>query len=241
MTDRAEAQGRSWLRFLPLAILAAVSAAVVGSGALRQVSLANLSQHRGVLASLVARHPLATLAAYVGVYVLVILACAPGPFVLAIAGGFLFGSIMGGVAAMAAMLAGGLTVFCACRTAFGDWAAHRAGPTLARIEAGFSRNAFSYLVALRLLPGAPFFMVNLAAGFARIRVSTFLIATLVGSSPSAFILASLGAGLRHALKGEARLDAGLAARPDIALPLAALAVLALAPPLWRAWRRRRGE
>jgi uncharacterized membrane protein YdjX (TVP38/TMEM64 family) len=239
MTDRAAALGRNWLRFLPLGAVAIVSIGVIGSGALRQLSLSNLSQHQALLSALVARHPLAALAAYVALYVLVIVACTPGPFMLAIAGGVLFGWILGGVAAMAAMIAGGLLVFAACRTAFGDWAAQRAGPTLAKIEAGFSSNALSYLLALRLLPGAPFFMVNLAAGLARIRTSTFLIATLVGSSPSAFILASLGAGLRHAVKGGARLDASLAMRPDIALPLTGLAFLALAPPLWRTLRRSR--
>jgi uncharacterized membrane protein YdjX (TVP38/TMEM64 family) len=214
-----------WLRLLPLALIAALFVA--------------LAEHRAELIHFTQRHPLASLAAYFGVYVLIIAACTPGPAVMTMAGGFLFGPILGGAAALAALVTGGVIVFLACRTAFGDWAAHRAGATVARIEAGFSRDAFAYLLALRLMPVAPFFVVNLAAGLARVRLGAFVLATLIGSAPSAFIFAGLGSGLGRLFHRHARLDASLALRPDIALPLGALAILSLAPPAWRLWRARR--
>ena len=159
---------------------------------------------------------------------------------MSVAGGLLFGPLLGGAAALASATGGAVIVFLACRTAFGDWAAHRAGPIIARIEAGFSRDAFAYMLALRLMPVAPFFMVNLAAGLARVRLVAFVLATLIGAAPSAFIFAGLGAGLDGVIRRHEHLDASLIARPDIALPLIALAVLALAAPAWRLWRKRRG-
>lgn len=233
------ARRRRWLRALPILVIAALFVALFASGVLRRLSLASLAEHRAALVHLVARHPLGSLGAYAGLYVLVIVACAPGPAVMSLAGGFLFGPLVGGLAAVAAMLVGGVIVFLACRTAFGDWAAHRGGPAIARIEAGFSRDAFSYLLALRLMPAAPFFMVNLAAGLARVRLSSFVLATLIGSAPSAFVLAGLGSGLGGLLRRHEKLDASLLARWDIVLPLTALAALALAPILWRLWRARR--
>jgi uncharacterized membrane protein YdjX (TVP38/TMEM64 family) len=227
------------LRWLPLALIGALFVALIASGALKRLSLTSLAAHRTALHHLVARHPLESLAAYVGVYVLVIVACAPGLSVVTLAGGFLFGPLVGALAALTALVIGSTVVFLACRTAFGDWAASRAGATVARIEAGFARDAFSYLLALRLMPVAPFFMVNVAAGLARVRLGTYLLATLIGTAPSAFIFASLGSGLERVFHRHARLDASLVLNPTVAPALAALAALSLAPPAWRLWRARR--
>ena len=230
---------RSWLRFLPLLLIAALFVGLVASGELHRLSLSDLAQHREALARFVQLHPIASLAGYVGAFVLVIVACVPGASVATVAGGLLFGPVVGGSAALAGMLIGSSIVFLACRTAFGDWAARRAGPTVARLEAGFSRDAFSYLLALRLMPVAPVFMVNLAAGLVRVRLLTLLAATAIGSAPSSFIFAGLGAGLGRVLHGRVRADLSLLLRPDIALPLTALAVLALSPVVWRLRRVRR--
>jgi uncharacterized membrane protein YdjX (TVP38/TMEM64 family) len=238
-TPPAPRARRRWLRWLPLAVIGALFVALIASGALKRLSLASLAAHRAELHDFVARHPLESLAAYAGVYVLVIVACAPGLSAVTLAGGFLFGPLVGGVAALAALVSGATVVFLACRTAFGDWAANRAGATVARIEAGFARDAFSYLLALRLMPVAPFFMVNIAAGLARVRLGTYLLATLIGTAPSAFIFASLGAGLERVFHRHARLDASLVLNPTVAPALAALAALSLAPPAWRLWRARR--
>jgi uncharacterized membrane protein YdjX (TVP38/TMEM64 family) len=237
----APAGARRWLRLAPLALIAALFVALIVSGAWRRLSLASLAEHRAQLLHFVGAHPYASLAAYLGVYVLVIVACAPGPAILTIAGGFLFGPALGGAAALAALVIGAVIVFLACRTAFGDWAAHRAGATVARIEAGFSRDAFAYLLALRLMPVAPFFMVNLAAGLARVRLSSFVLATLIGAAPSAFIFATLGSGLGGMFRRHTHLGANLLLQPQIAGPLSALAALSLAAPAWRLWRARRAK
>ena len=227
---------RRWARYAPLALIAALFVALLASGELRRLSIADLADHRAELAAFVARHPIESVATYVGLFVLLIVACLPGPSAMTVAGGLLFGVWLGGTAALASCVVGSTVVFLACRTAFGDWAARRAGPTIARIEGGFSRNAFSYLLALRLMPVAPFFLVNIAAGLARIRLSLFVLATAIGSAPAVFIFASLGSGLSAAIHGRARLDASLMARPGVILPLTALALMSLAPVLWRLWR-----
>ena len=233
------ARWRSWLRLVPLLLIALLFVGLLASGQLRRLSLADLASHREALVHVAERHPLASLAAFVAGFVLVIVACVPGASVATIAGGMLFGPLIGGAAALVGMLIGSAIVFLACRTAFGDWAARRAGQTVARLEAGFSRDAFSYLLALRLMPVAPVFMVNLTAGLARVRLSTLLLATLIGSAPSSFIFAGLGAGLGRLLHRHVRADVTLLLRPDIALPLTALAALALSPAIWRLWRARR--
>jgi uncharacterized membrane protein YdjX (TVP38/TMEM64 family) len=229
---------RSGLRWLPLVGIAALLVALIASGALRRLSLADLAAHHEQLMRFVGAHPLASLAVYIALFVALIVACAPGPSVMSIAGGFMFGPFLGGAAALLSVTAGSTIVFLACRTAFRDWAARRAGPTIARIEAGFSRDAFAYLLAMRLMPVAPVALVNLAAGLARLRLPTFVLATLAGSIPGAFIFAGLGSGLGRLFHRHERPDLHLLARPDIALPLMGLALLSLLPAVVRLWRGR---
>ena len=230
---------RSWTRFIPLGLIVCLLVAAVASGTWKHLSLRELADHHQQLQTLVAQHPVLTLAAFLGLYVLVVVACIPGPGAMNVAGGLLFGVWLGGAVCLFSCLIGAIIVFLACRTAFGDWAAHRAGATVAKIEAGFSNNAFSYLLALRLMPVAPFSMVTIAAGLARVRLSVLIIATLIGAAPSAFIFAGLGAGLGEVFQRGAKVDASLMERPMIIGPLAALAAMSLAPILWRMWRGRK--
>jgi uncharacterized membrane protein YdjX (TVP38/TMEM64 family) len=234
-------RARRWIRLLPILAIALLFVAVIASGELRRLSLSDLEAHREALVRVVLAHPVASLAAYVALFALVVAACVPGPSVMSVTGGLLFGPFMGGAAALAGLLGGSTLVFLACRTAFGDWAARRGGPSIARVEAGFSRNAFSYLLAMRLMPVAPVFVVNLAAGLARVRLGAFLLATLIGSAPSTFIFAGLGSGLGRVVRHHAHVDMRLLARPDVALPLMGLAALSLTPALWRIWRARRPQ
>lgn len=226
-------------RFAPIAVIVLLVVAFVASGALSHLSLGDLKSHRTQLTAFVAAHPIASVAAYLGLYVLVVVACVPGPGFLSTAGGFLFGVWLGGAAALAACVAGSAIVFLACRTAFGDWAAHRAGPVVQRIEAGFARDAFAYLITLRLVPMVPFFATNVAAGLARVRLSTLVGATVIGTAPSAFVFAGLGSGLGVLFDRGAKADMSLFETPQILLPLAGLGLLSLAPVAWRLYRTRR--
>ena len=131
MSEAAPAPSRRrWLRYLPILVIALLFLAVVASGQLRRLSISDLMAHREALSAFVAAHPVESVATYVAVFALVIIACVPGPSVMSVAGGFLFGPFLGGAAALASMLAGSTVVFLACRTAFGDWAARKAGPTM---------------------------------------------------------------------------------------------------------------
>jgi len=226
-------------RYGLIALVLGLLVAAIASGVWRHLSLGELAAHRVMLTTLVQAHPILSLLVYLGVYTAVVVACIPGPGALSTAGGFLFGTILGGFAALAACTLGSIIVFLACRTAFGGWATEKAGPMAQRIEQGFSKNAFSYLLTLRLIPVMPFFATNVAAGLARVRLSALVGATLIGTSPICFILAGLGSGLGRLFDSGARIDATLLEQPQIILPLTGLALMSAAPIAWRLWRRRR--
>ena len=87
---------------------------------------------------------------------------------------------------------GATILFLAARYIFADAARKRLGDLGERINAGFTENAFSYMLFLRLVPAFPFFLVNLAPAFTSIPLRTFVLATLVGIIPGTFVFVNLG-------------------------------------------------
>ena len=55
------------------------------------------------------------------------------------------------------------------------------------LETGFSKNHFYYLLFLRLIPFAPFFIVNILAGIVNMRIISYVFATFVGIIPGTTI------------------------------------------------------
>ena len=105
---------------------------------------------------------LLSLLAFVALYAAAVALSLPGGAVLTLAGGFLFGWLLGGVASILAATIGASVVFLIARSALGEFLAARAGPWLSRFRQGFQEDAFSYLLFLRLVPIFPFWLVNLA-------------------------------------------------------------------------------
>lgn len=225
-------------RFAPLAILLAALIAAYALGLQRELSWAALGRHQAALHVIVAAHPLASAAAYVGAYVVAVALSLPGAAVLTAAGGLLFGIVLGGVLAVVGATLGAVLLFLVARYALADVVAAKAGPLMARIRPGLERDGFSYLLALRLLPVFPFWLVNLAPALAGMKLAPFAAATLLGIVPGAMVFASIGAGIGDVLARGETPDLAVVLSPRILLPLIGLAALSLAPIGWRYWRAR---
>ena len=119
----------------------------------------------------------------------------PGAGILSLAMGFVFGRWIGSVLVVAAATVGATIVFLAARYIFADTARKRLGALGEKINAGFTENAFSYLLFLRLVPAFPFFLVNLAPAVTSIPLRTFVLATFLGIIPGTFVFVNLGESL----------------------------------------------
>ena len=220
-------------RFGPLLVLAGLVAAAFASGLTRHLTLDELRANHEALTAFVAANRWLALAAFMGLYVAVTALSLPGALFMTLAAGLLFGPWLGGAAALVSATTGASIVFLICRTAFGGTLAKRAGSGLARIEAGITKDAFSYLLVLRLVPAAPFFVVNIAAGLVRIPLATFVLASLIGMAPGSLVYSSLGASLNHAFATGKEPNLSIIFQPQILLPLIGLALLSLLPILVR--------
>jgi uncharacterized membrane protein YdjX (TVP38/TMEM64 family) len=228
-------------RYLPVLVLLALAAVMLGLGLHRYLSLDTIRQHRLELLQFVDAHWLLALAAYLALYALLVALSLPGAAIMTISGGFLFGLLIGALAASLGATLGACVIFLIARSALAPWLKRRAGPWLGRIEAGFEENAFFYILTLRLVPVFPFFIVNLVTPFVGVPFRVYAAATYLGIMPACFVYASFGAGLGAIFDRNDPVSLDAILTPQILGGLTGLGLLALLPALFKAWRRRRGR
>ena len=225
-------------RFGPAVLVLIAIAAALASGVTHHLSIHELRDRREEITSYEHIHPVLSVLAYAGLYTLVIGLSLPAALPMTVAGGLFFGPWVGGLAAAIGCTLGGTIVYLVCRTAAGDVLRHFAGPRVVEIEDGVRRDAFFYIMMLRLLPIMPFGLTTLALGFLEIPLLTFMAATFIGIAPLAFIYARLGWGLNRAFASHQRLNLHSLVQPPILIALGALALLSLSPIIVRRLRRR---
>ncbi len=232
-TDGAPPPERRWLKF---AILALFVGAVVMFFALdgqRYLTLETIKANRTALLAFTEANFAASLAIAFLIYAGAVAFSLPGALVLSLAMGFVFGRWVGTALVVVAATVGATIIFLAARYVFADTARRRLGAVGERINAGFSENAFNYLLFLRLVPLFPFFLVNLAPAFTSIPVRTFVLATLIGIVPGSFVFVNLGQTL-----GSIDSLQGLVSAQTLGA-FALLGVFALVPIALKKWQSAR--
>ncbi|HEX2892167.1 TVP38/TMEM64 family protein [Vineibacter terrae] len=225
----------------PLALLIVGLALFFATGLHRVLTFDALRAHRVALAAWVADHRLLALLLYLMAYTILVAFSLPLATLATLLGGWLFGTLVGTTLAVLGATIGGIAVFLAARSAFGDLLRARADSFLGRMEAGFRRDAFSYLLFLRLVPIFPFWLVNVAPAVFRVKLRTYAITTFFGIIPGTAVYCSVGAGLGGVLDRNETPDVKLIFEPQVLLPLLALAALSLVPMLYGRWKAARGE
>ncbi len=219
-------------RILPIAVLITGFAAFFALELNQFVSLEPLKQNRETLLMLVSENGTIAALAFALIYAVVVAFSLPGGAIMTITGGFLFGTIVGGLAVVFGATVGATALFLIARTALGDMLRIKVG-FMSKMEAGFRDNALSYLLVLRLIPLFPFWLVNLVPAFLGVSTATYVIGTFVGIIPGTFVYAAVGNGLGALIDAGQDPDLGIIFRPEILGPLVGLAVLALLPLIYK--------
>lgn len=204
-------QPAGFWRWLPLAAILAGTAFAVWQGWHRHLTLESLIAHETAFRGYIEANAAGAVAIYALVYVAVVALSLPGGLLLTLAGGFLFGWLVGGIVTVAAATVGATIVFQIARTSLGATLAARAGPRLSALRQGFQDGALNYLLFLRLVPLFPFWLVNIAPALLGVSLSTYVLGTVVGIVPGTFAFAFIGAGLDSVVAAQrAAFDACLA-------------------------------
>jgi uncharacterized membrane protein YdjX (TVP38/TMEM64 family) len=215
------------------ALIAAVIGALFYLDLGRYLSLEALKQNRDQLLVFTEAHYAASVALFILAYIVVAGLALPGAVILTLAGGFLFGSVFGTLFVNLGATTGALLAFLAARYLLRDWVEHKFGRWLGPVQQGFAKDAFSYLMTLRLIPLFPFFVVNLVAGLTRMSVGSYVAATALGIIPGSFVYAYAGRQLGTINSLEE------VASPNVLAAFALLGVLALMPIVYRRFASKR--
>jgi uncharacterized membrane protein YdjX (TVP38/TMEM64 family) len=221
----------------PLLLLIVAFAVAWASGLAEQLNWSTLARHQSALIGWVNAHAISAPALYVAVYTVVVALSLPEAAVVTVAGGLLFGTSVGGALAVAGSSLGAVALFLAVRHHLADAVAERGGGLIVRLRAAIQQDGFSYLLAIRLIPAFPFWLVNLAAALSGMRLLPYAGATVIGVLPATYVYASIGAGVGRVLAEGGVPDVRIIFSPVILGPLIGLAVLSLLPIAWKKWRR----
>ena len=229
----------NWKRVLPLVVLVLLIGAAFAFRIDRYLTLDALRDNRAALLAFVEVNGVLAACAFVLAYAAVVALSVPGAAIMTLAGGFLFGEVLGASLTVIGATLGATLLFLIARSAAGDFLRQRAGPFLARMSEGFSKDAFFYLLFLRLVPAFPFWAVNLAPALLGMRFLPFVIATALGIIPGTVVYTAFGASLGHVFDAGGQVDLKTVFSPTLIAALIGLGVLALAPVvLKRLWEKR---
>jgi uncharacterized membrane protein YdjX (TVP38/TMEM64 family) len=193
----------------------------------QHLSLDAVKQNRDRLLAFTESNYAASVALFILTYIVVTGLSLPGAVILTLAGGFAFGGVFGTLFVNLGATTGATLAFLVARYLLRDWVEQKFGKWIEPVQQGFAKNAFSYLMTLRLIPLFPFFVVNLVSGLTRVSVGTYVAATAIGIIPGSFVYAYAGRqlGTINSLKE--------IASPNVIGAFVLLGLLALLPMLYK--------
>ena len=228
----------SFKRLAPLLVLLALVAAAFVLRLDIYLTLDALRDNRAALVAFVQSHGVGAALGFVLAYAAVVALSLPGATIMTLTGGFLFGVSLGAAVNVIGATAGASLLFLIARSAFGDALRERAGPFLARLADGFRKDAFSYLLFLRLVPAFPFWAVNLAPALLGMRFPPFVAATALGIIPGTTVYSAFGASLGQLFDAGAEVRLKDVFSPTLIAALIGLGFLSLLPVVVRYMRQR---
>jgi uncharacterized membrane protein YdjX (TVP38/TMEM64 family)/rhodanese-related sulfurtransferase len=161
---------------------------------------------------------------FMGVYAIATVLFLPGS-VLTLAGGALFGPVLGTFYNLTGATLGATLAFLVARYLASNWITQRAGGRVKQLIEGVEAEGWRFVAFVRLVPLFPFNLLNYALGLTRIKLSHYIITSYICMLPGALAYTYLGYAGREALGGGGSLiQKGL-------LALGLLALVAFLPRL----------
>ena len=226
----------TWKRLLPLVILVILIGAAFALRIDKYLTLDALRDNRATLLTFVQENGVLAAGAFLLAYATVVALSVPGASIMTLAGGFLFGIPLGVSLTVIGATVGATLLFLIARSAAGDFLRQRAGPFLARMSDGFSKDSFNYLLFLRLVPAFPFWAVNLAPALLGMKLVPFVIATALGIIPGTVVYTAFGASLGQVFDAGGAVDLKSVFSPTLIAAMVGLGLLALLPVVLKRYR-----
>jgi len=148
----------------------------------------------GAVARVVEEGGLAAPLVYVAVYAVLTVLLFPAS-VVTVAGGALFGAVLGTTLTIVGATIGATAAFAIGRRLGRDQVERIAGRRVAAVDDWLERRGFLAVLYLRLIPIIPFGAFSYAAGVTAVARRDYVLATAIGIIPAAFAYSALGGSL----------------------------------------------
>lgn len=133
-----------------------------------------------------------------------VLTFVPGSF-LAITGGLLFGPLAGTLYTVIGAISGASLAFLIARYLAADWFSRRLKGSVGLLVHRIEDQGWRFIALVRLVPVLPFAVVNYSLGLMQIKLSHYVVTSLLCMIPGIFAYSYLGDAGQRALNGEAAL------------------------------------
>jgi pyruvate/2-oxoglutarate dehydrogenase complex dihydrolipoamide dehydrogenase (E3) component/uncharacterized membrane protein YdjX (TVP38/TMEM64 family) len=182
-------------RFVVLILVVVAIAAFFASGAHRYFTFEQIKSEQARLAARFRADPAATVAVFFALYVGVAALALPGAALLTLAAGAIFGFFWGVVIVSFASSIGATLSLLLSRFVLRDWVRQRYAARLQAVDRGIEKEGAFYLFTLRLIPAAPFFVVNVLMGLTGLRTWTFYWVSQLGMLAGTLVYVNAGTQL----------------------------------------------
>ncbi len=159
------------------------------------LSLAYLKAQQENFVALYQARPLLVITVYMAIYIAVTALSLPGAAVMSLAGGGLFGLVVGTIVVSFASTIGATLACIVSRFLLRDWVQKKFKDKLVKINEGMEKEGGFYLFSLRLVPVFPFFVINVVMGLTPIRLSTYYWVSQLGMFPATIVYVNAGTQL----------------------------------------------
>ncbi len=189
-----------------LILIVALIAAIIAFFALgleKYFSLPFLKQSQAQFGELYTQKPALVIGSFFAIYVAVTALSLPGAAIMTLAGGAIFGLVVGLIVVSFASTIGATLAFLAARFALGESVQKKFGSRMAEINKGVEKEGAFYLFTLRLVPLVPFFVINLLMGLTKMKTWTFFWVSQLGMLLGTAVFVNAGTQLAKidSLKG----------------------------------------
>lgn len=195
MKSPSQKQGRNWSKWIIVGGIAVLVVVFFALDLQQYFTLASLKAKQAALMDFYEAHTLLTIAIYMAVYIVMAALSLPGAAVMTLAGGAIFGLVIGTVVVSFASTIGATLAFLVARFLLKDYVQTRFRQKLQAINKGIEKDGMFYLFTLRLVPVFPFFVINLAMALTPIKAGMFYVVSQIGMLPGTIVYVNAGTQL----------------------------------------------
>jgi len=182
-------------KLVVLVVVVALIAAFFAFDLGRFFSLAYLKASQAQFAELYQTRPALVIGLYALAYIVVFALALPVGAVISLAGGAMFGLLVGTVVVSFASSIGATLAFLASRYILADSVRARFGARLAEVDKGIQKDGPFYLFTLRLIPAIPPAAINLLFGLTKMHTWTFYWVSQLGMLAGTIVYINAGTQL----------------------------------------------